>query len=47
MYESQMSLEQCFRPVQSAYNGGGTEDTGRPSNEENGEVDNNTGQADN
>ena len=47
MYESQMSLEQYFRPVQSAYNGGSTDDTGRPSNEENGDVDNNTGQADN
>lgn len=47
MYEAQMSLEQYFRPVQSGYNSSGSEDTGRPSNEENNDVENNVGQSDN
>lgn len=48
-YEAQMSLETYFKPVTSAYNSGATtsEDTGRPSNEENSDVENNTGQSDN
>ena len=46
-YESQMQLEQHFRPVGSAYNGGGSNDMGRPKNEDNPNVDNNTGQSEN
>ena len=47
-YESEMSLEQHFKPLSSGYNGGAVNDEGgRPSNEENNDVDNNTGQADN
>lgn len=47
-YESQMDLQIQFKPVASAYNGGtSSEDNGRPSNSENNNVENNTGQADN
>ena len=46
-YESESQLETLFKPLVSGYNGGADDTGGRPSNAENDEVDNNTGQADN
>ena len=47
-YESEMELQQLFKPVGSAYNGGiQGEDNGRPKNEDNPNTDHNTGQSDN
>ena len=47
MYESEMNLEEMFKPLASGYNGGATDKGGRPSNSENPNVENNTGQAEN
>lgn len=47
VYETQMNMNQYFSPVASSYNSSGTNDNGRPANEDNDEVENNTGQADN
>lgn len=45
-YESQMDLQLQFKPVASAYNGGGTsEDTGRPSASEDTSTDSEVGQS--
>lgn len=46
LYEANMELEQFFRPVSSAYNGGSS-DVGRTPNSENPDVENGTGQAEN
>ena len=45
-YESESQMEMLFKPLASGYNAGAN-DTGRPSNENNPNVDNNVGQADN
>lgn len=45
-YESESQMEMLFKPLASGYNAGAN-DTGRPSNAENPDVDNNVGQADN
>ncbi len=47
LYESTLGLEQYFHPVTSSYNSANGEDNGRPSNSENDNVENNTGQAEN
>ena len=47
VYESQINIGQHFVPVTSAYNTSISEDVGRPKNEDNNDVENNTGQAEN
>ena len=47
LYESTLGLEHHFHPVTSSYNSANGDDNGRPSNSENDNVENNTGQAEN